>query len=317
MKNVSRHAVLFFAILFFPVASHGADAVKLKPVAAAYTDNSGGLLKRPEGVAYDGKSLLVVADTGNGRLQLYTFTGSLLMPGAAIALPQLSYPIRVQIGSKGEILALDGKSRRIVRVSPSGEFKGYVEPTGIPSAGTVIPRSFKIDDKDNLYLLDVFSGRVLILDPDGRFQREIPFPDNFGFFSDLAVDGNGTVFLIDSVGGKVFIAQKNAKSITPLTGSLKEDLNFPVGQPGAAVCSRSERERNRHPGAGWFVPGTAVGNGMEGRASAVSIRAVHQRRRDPFHRGPWKQQGAGVFHRSIDIRNAPRLPGKMHQAMVD
>ena len=229
MRNILRFAVIVPVALGLVHASYGAEAVKLRAMTAAYTDNNGNPLKLPEGVAYDEKSLLAVADTGNGRIQLYIFKGDRLAPQASFTLPQLPYPIRVQFDSNGEILALDGKSRRIVRVTTTGEFRGYLEPAGMPTSGTVIPRSFKVDGKGNIHIVDIFSGRVLVLDPAGKFQWEIPFPKKYGFFSDLAVDGNGVVYLIDSVGGKVFSAQRNAAAITPLTDNLKEDLNFPVG----------------------------------------------------------------------------------------
>lgn len=266
MGKILRYAFLVPALLLVAVPSRGADAVKLRVTTVAYSDGKGGALKRPEGVAFDGKSLLAVADTGNARIQLYNFSGDQLTPGAAIILPQLTVPIRVQIDSKGDILALDSKSHRIVRVTPSGAFKGYVEPSGIPTQGTVIPRSFKLDDKDNLYILDVYSRRVLVLDPSDKFQREIPFPPEYGFFSDIAVDGNGNVFLIDSVGGKVFSARKNDIAITPLTGSLQEDLNFPVGiavdgkgrlyvsdqhGSGIVILGADGSFRGRHSGMGW------------------------------------------------------------------
>lgn len=253
MKCTVRYAVAVAVLLSLAVASYGADAVKLRPLTAAYADPRGGALKRPEGVAFDEKSLVVVADTGNGRIQLYTLSGDRMVAGASIVLPQLPYPIRVQFDPKGEILALDGKSRRIVRVTPAGEFKGFVDPAGLPSQGTVIPRSFKVDGKGAIYILDIFSGRVLVLDASGKFQREIPFPQQYGFFSDLAVDANGTVYLVDSVGGKVFSARKDAATITPLSGSLKEDLNFPVS---IALDSRGKLYLADQNGSGIVILGT-------------------------------------------------------------
>ncbi len=206
----------------------GAEIPKMKPVASGYADLRGGSLKQPEGVGCDGKSLVVVADTGNGRLVTYKFTGEGLAPLAEIALPQLPYPIRVQVDPKGDIYALDGKSRRIVRISPSGEFRGYVEPRDADSPGPMAPRSFRIDRNGVLYVLDVLSGRVLLLDPEGKLIRGIAFPRESGFFSDLAVDDSGTLFLIDSVGRRLFSASRDSAVIAPLPGSLREDLDFPT-----------------------------------------------------------------------------------------
>jgi hypothetical protein len=50
-----------------------------------------------------------------------------------------------------------------VRLSPEGTFKGYVDAEGVTSPSAFVPRSFKIDVNDHLYILDIFSGRVLVL----------------------------------------------------------------------------------------------------------------------------------------------------------
>jgi DNA-binding beta-propeller fold protein YncE len=169
-----------------------------------------------------------VGDTGNDRLVRYTFQDKNLKDGNEIKIPQLSNPIRVQISSKGEIFALDGKKRRILRLSPEGGFKGYVDAEGTPSPSSFVPKSFKIDRNNNIYILDIFTGRVLVLNPDGKYQKQIPFPKDYGFFSDLSVDPKGTVLLIDCVKAMVFSASKDSKDFSPFTKNLREYLNFPT-----------------------------------------------------------------------------------------
>jgi NHL repeat len=208
--------------------SFSAETVKFRYLQSVYFDDKGGGLKQPEGIACDGKSLLVVGDTGNDRLVRYTFQEKSLKPGAEIKIPQLSNPIRLQMNSRGEIFALDGKKRRIIRLNPDGTFKGYVDAEGIPSPSAFVPRSFEIDRNNNIYILDIFSARVLILNPDGKYQKQIPFPKEFGFFSDLSVDSKGTLLLVDCVKAMVFSAAKDANSFSPLTKDLREYLNFPT-----------------------------------------------------------------------------------------
>jgi sugar lactone lactonase YvrE len=219
--------ILFAAMsLAIGGGAHAAEAVRFKLMAPIYVDGKGAGIKQPEGVSCREKSLLV-ADTGNGRLLRYTISGDTWTPGPEIVLPQLPYPIRAEVNSKGEIFALDGKLRRIARIDSSGAFKAYVDLAG-DIKGTVVPKSFRIDRDDALYILDVFSARVLVLDPSGKVQREIPFPKEYGFFSDLAVDAKGTIFLVDSVQRKVFTAARNSPGITSLTESLKDEAYFPT-----------------------------------------------------------------------------------------
>lgn len=226
MGRALKHILLAAAILGIVAVSHAAEPIKFKLLAPIYVDGKGAGIRQPEGVSCGGNSLLV-ADTGNGRLLQYTMSGETWTPGPGIALPQLTYPIRVGVNSKGEIYALDGKSRRIVRVDPSGEFKGYVDFAGIVQ-GNVVPRSFRIDRNDNLYVLDVSSARILVLDPSGKLQREIPFPKEYGFFSDLTVDAGGDILLVDSVQRRVYKAEQKSSSISPLSESLMEEVHFPT-----------------------------------------------------------------------------------------
>jgi hypothetical protein len=142
--------------------------------------------------------------------------------------PQLSNPIGVQINSKGEIFALDGSKRRIVQLNPDGTFKGYVEGEGISSPSNFVPRSFKINRDDSIYILDIFSERVIVLSFDRKYQKQIPFPKDYGFFSDVEVDVTGNILLIDCVKAMVFSVTKDSNSFSPLTGSLREYLNFPT-----------------------------------------------------------------------------------------
>ncbi len=228
MVGTSVRIMLIISILLLSLNSFGAETVKFRYLQSIYFDDKGGGLKQPEGVACDEKSLLVVGDTGNGRLVRYTFQDKNLKEGSEIKIPQLSNPIRVQINSKGEIFALDGKKRRILQLSPEGGFKGYVDAEGTPSPSSFVPKSFKIDRNNNIYILDIFAGRVLVLNPEGKFQRQIAFPKEYGFFSDLSVDSRGNILLIDCVKAMVFSAAKDSNSFSALTKSLREYSDFPT-----------------------------------------------------------------------------------------
>lgn len=221
-------AGLLVAVLLFQLPLSEA-AMKFRYMSSIYADDKGLGLKQPEGVACGGESLLLVADTGNGRLLRYSIKDGAIEGGTVeIKVDQLSYPIKTEINSRGEIYTLDRRQRSIVRFSPAGEFIGDLRPTGVPSPASYVPRSFHIDGNDNIYILDILSERVLILDPEGRYVRQIKFPEKNGPFSDLTVDFKGTVLLLDGVDGVVFSAGKNSASFSRLTSSLKEYVRFPA-----------------------------------------------------------------------------------------
>ena len=228
MGRLLGSALIVACVVLNSLDALGAERTRLRHVTSIYFDEKGAGIKNPEGVACNDASMLIVGDTRNGRLLRYTVENRTVKPAGEIRAPQLSYPIRVQMNSKGDIFALDGKQRRIARFDARGQFKDYVNPESAPSSATFIPRSFKIDRNDNLYVLDVFSARVLVLGPEGKFQRQQEFPKEYGFFSDLAVDFKGAIFLLDSVKSMVLVAAKDAKTFTPLTKGLREQLSFPT-----------------------------------------------------------------------------------------
>jgi sugar lactone lactonase YvrE len=223
-------------IALLAVAAQAAEAPKFRHVASAFQDKDGKALKGPEGVACNDDFAVIVADTGNGRLLRYAFDGEQFRGGEEIPLPERAYPARVQMSSKGEIYCLDSRKRQILRVGAGGT-AAYVEFTGIPDPAAVMAWSFKLGSDDNLYVLDPTAGRVLILDPGGRFLRKIQVPADVGSLDDLAVDPRGNVFLLDGARGTLYQAAKDAQSFSPLVDNLKTFLNFStdltVGPRGA------------------------------------------------------------------------------------
>ena len=213
----------------FPVKASGGGAVKIRHMLSIYSDEKDAALKHPEAVAFNDKSLLIAADTENGRLLRYLFqNGAIEIVPQQIKLPQLTYPIRIEVNAQGEIFALDGKTRRIVRITSEGAFIGYLEPSGLPSPASFIPRSLAIDENDNIYILDIHFGRVIVSSSSGVYKRHINFPEGYGFMSDLAIDTKGNILLIDSVNARLYKSAKDSESFSPLSETLKEFMRFPV-----------------------------------------------------------------------------------------
>ena len=217
---------LLMIILLLPLHAFGADDVRFKFGRSLYADDKGVSMKRPEGVAC-GKDRLAVADTGNGRMLLYQIVDGEPRNGKEILLTQVLYPIRLAMSSKGELYVIDGRQRKVARVSADGTFQNYLELSGLPVEGMVVPAGICLDSKDSLYLFDVAGSRVLVFGDDGKYQRQILLPKEYGFINDLTVDERGTVYLIDSVKAVVLSNAKDPAVFAAVTGSLKEDMKFP------------------------------------------------------------------------------------------
>jgi hypothetical protein len=203
-----------------------ADKRKLRWVTSIYMDSKGVSLRDPEGVACAGSDLYV-ADTGNSRVLRYSYRDEVVTAEAEFTLPK-STPMMVQVDSQGTVYYLDGRDRRIIALSAEGKAQGPLKPRGLPSSAKVTPKSFRIGVNDDLYVLDVFSGRVLVLQLDGQYSRHVSFPESYGFFSDFSVDSDGTILLLDSVEAVVYSAGAEGEGFSPLTKSLKAYMNFPT-----------------------------------------------------------------------------------------
>lgn len=217
-----KKILLILLMTTLPVAANGADAVKLHSLGSAYTDVAGMGLLEPEGVGCN-KTSAVVSDTGRGRLVRFTLEGGAVKPGAEFRLSQLAYPQRVRLNSLGDLYVVDGKTRRILRLKPDGELRAVVEP-----AGVWLPKSIALDDKDNLYVLDAANNRVVVVGDDGVVRKQLPYPEAGGFFSDVAVNFQGTIFLLNSVAGSLYSAPQDAAAFTLLVKGLKDYVSFPT-----------------------------------------------------------------------------------------
>ena len=184
MINVRRiHAATLVAaavVLAAPGAARP-QAIAFTPVKSIYADLKEVALSHPEGVACSEAGSVVVADTGNARLVFYSMHEGVITGGTEVKPAQLSYPTSVQLDSKGNVIALDRKMKRLVRLDPKGAFTSYVELKG-PGAAGAVPAAFKLDAADNLYVLDLVGGKVLAADPAGSVTRAVSLPKGGAVF---------------------------------------------------------------------------------------------------------------------------------------
>ncbi|WP_242343200.1 NHL repeat-containing protein [Anaeromyxobacter terrae] len=217
------------ASLVVVLAASGAraESVSFKHQATVYRDAKDGKLSAPEGVACNDAGLLVVADTGNARLLTYFVKEGAVTPAAEVKVPQLKHPVRLQLDSKGNMLVLDRKLRRIARLDPKGAFQAYldVKPAGVAE---VVPTSFKVDRADSVYVLDATAGKVFVVDAAGSVTATLPLPTDAGTFTDVAVDAAGTIYVLDGVRAAVWSAAKGATAFSPLGKSFKDYASFPT-----------------------------------------------------------------------------------------
>lgn len=215
-RRISASLLAATAIVLLNLQPTAAQTARFRHLVSIYLDNEGTGLRLPEGIACGPAGRLVVGDTGNDRLVFFTYQDKVITGGSTLQIPELSAPYRVRLNSQGDIFVLDSTRRRIVRLGPGGEFKGPLSFEGAPPPSTVVAKDFAIDAADNVYVLDVFSGRVLVIDATGAFERALPVPDDVRFSSHLTVDEAGGLLLMDSIGRRLFSAGKGDTAFTPV-----------------------------------------------------------------------------------------------------
>jgi hypothetical protein len=220
-------AFLIFSLLTFPHSVSAMDAFRFVHSSTILNDSEEKKISRPEGVACNDK-VIVVADTGHGRLVRYSLANDYVSGGEEILTPQIKFPIRVHLTSRGDILVLDGQSKKLVRLGQKGDFIETVELLGLPNGFSPVLRSFALDQQDNMYLLDIFDEKIIVLNAKGAYQKDISLPKVEGFFSDVTVGPQGTIYLLNSVESIVYAAETGAQVFTALENNLAEYVNFPA-----------------------------------------------------------------------------------------
>ena len=235
MRTILPVAAVTAALACGALSMAAAESARFRFLTAIYGDTAGRGLHLPEGVACGARGQVVVADTGNHRLVVFTFQDKAVSAWREIALAELGSPTQVQLGPKGEIYALDSRQRRVVRLSAEGQFLGALSWEGTPPPSTVVPKSFQVGADGTVYVLDVLSARVLVLEAGGRFQRALPLPAETEFVTDVALDDLGNVIALDALGRRLYAAGRDATTFAPLGPGLSDTL---LTLPTSVTASR-------------------------------------------------------------------------------
>ena len=104
----------------------------------------------------------------------------------------------------------DTGTHRVVKVSPQGE---VVAAWGTSKQGGGKnefnnPRSIALDAKGNIYVADFENSRVVVLDPNGKFVREIKAGNKV---TDMVVDNSGRLFVSSMDGNFVKVYNTDGK----------------------------------------------------------------------------------------------------------
>jgi hypothetical protein len=162
-----------------------------------------GQFLEPRDVAVLSNGNLVVADTGNRRVQIFDRLHNYLTELNGGQFP-FTEPLAVGVNSRDEILVLDSTLQWVYRYGPEGNF---IDRFGGPEVRLFHPRGLTVFEDDTIALADTGSARMAFFSPDGQLSGSIgslgSAPGQLHEPTDLLKDGQGTYFVVEVENGRI------------------------------------------------------------------------------------------------------------------
>jgi DNA-binding beta-propeller fold protein YncE len=179
-----------------------------------------GELDSPTGIAVDPNGNILVADTGNGRIEKLSSDGIFLS-----SIQQLEAPSGIAIDRAGDIYVSEvGSKHRVQKLGPDGTFIAEWAP------GLYGPRKIAIGPDDSIYVVDSGRNRIVKFSADGQvlasWGSEGSGDGQFKGVSSVAVDPTtNKVYVADSINRRIQVFDSNGNFLS----------KWPVPEWGKAV----------------------------------------------------------------------------------
>jgi DNA-binding beta-propeller fold protein YncE len=202
-----------------------------------------GKFDSPTGIAVDGSGNVLVADTGNGRIEKFSPTGAFLstMGSKGSGHGQLGEPNGIAIDRAGNIYVAEvASNHRVQKLAADGTF--LAEWKG-PEPGFYGPRRIAIGADDSIYVVDQGHSRIVKFNPDGTVVTGWGSKGNGdGQFNDptsVAVDpATNKVYVADPINKRIQVFDSTGKFVTKWS---VPEWGQPVGLEDLAIDSQTGR----------------------------------------------------------------------------
>jgi Uncharacterized conserved protein len=182
---------------------------KLPVTASEGGHGSGkGQFDSPHGIAVDSAGNILVADTGNGRIQKFSPDGTFV---TSIATTD---PNGIAVDRAGNIYVAEiGSKHRVQKLGPDGRFIAAWAP------GLYGPRKIAIGPDDSIYVVDSGRNRIVKFSPDGEvlasWGSEGSSDGQFRGLTSVAVDPKtNKVYVADPINSRIEVFDSNAKFLS-------------------------------------------------------------------------------------------------------
>jgi DNA-binding beta-propeller fold protein YncE len=196
----------------------------------------------PTGIAVDANGNVLVGDTGNGRIEKFSPTGTFLsiLGSKGTGQGQLAGPNGIAVDRTGNIYVADASNHRVQKLAADGtsiaEWKG-------PDAGFYGPRRIAIGPDESIYVVDQGRTRIVKFNPDGKVLTVWGTKGNGdGQFDDP------TSVAVDPTTDKVYVADPHNKRIQVFDAKGKfltkwemPEWGRPAGFEDLAIDSKAGR----------------------------------------------------------------------------
>ena len=166
----------------------------------------------PTAIAVDHNGNVLVADTGNGRIEKFSLTGTFVT-----SIGQFEAPNGIAIDRGGNIYVAEiGSKHRVQKLAPDGRF--IAEWKG-PEPGFYGPRRITVGPDDSIYIVDSGRNRIVKFNPDGQvlasWGSEGSGDGQFKGISSVAVDPmNNKLYVADPLNSRIQVFDSNGKFLT-------------------------------------------------------------------------------------------------------
>ena len=196
-----------------------------------------GQFREPWGIAVGADGTIFVADTWNGRIQVFDNEGNFLRKWGIFNIINdndrnpfwLFGPRGIAVAQNGDLLVADTGNKRILRFTPNGDYVSEIGGGGVVLGRFEEPVDVAVHPiNGTVYVADVWNQRIQMLSPDLVPQAEWAVPSwqsqDIWDKAYVAVGPDGTVYATDPQYAQVFVYNPNGQ-LRAGFGQFGVDLN--------------------------------------------------------------------------------------------
>jgi DNA-binding beta-propeller fold protein YncE len=201
-----------------------------------------GQFDSPVGIAVDANGNILVADTGNGRIEKFSPTGTFLsiMGIKGTGHGQLGDPNGIAIDRDGDIYVAEAGNHRVQKLAPDGTF---IAEWKEPQLGFYGPRRITIGSNDSVYVVDQGHTRIVKFSLDGSvlavWGSKGTGDGQFNDPTSVAVDPTtNEIYVADPINKRIQVFDSSGKFLTKWS---VPEWGQPVGFEDLAIDSQTGR----------------------------------------------------------------------------